>query len=49
METVVEELAQIERLGQRQVLGPFSLSTPAGVHPSDLNAARVATPAAVSV
>ncbi len=49
METVVDELAQIERLGQRQVFGPFSLGAPSGVHPSDLNAAHGATPAAVSV
>ncbi|MGY1778767.1 hypothetical protein [Geodermatophilus sp. SYSU D01036] len=36
---VVEELAQIERLSSREVLGPYSLAQPSGIAPSVLNAA----------
>ena len=37
---VVEELAQIERLGAREVFSPFSLPQPNGVLPVDINRAR---------
>ncbi len=41
LQNVVEELAQIERLSQPAVLGPFSLARPAGALPSDFNAVVV--------
>lgn len=42
---IVEELAQIERLSQRQVLSPFSLAQPTGALSSDINAAQQAVSA----
>ena len=39
MTPVVEELAMIERLGERQVFSEFSLAQPPGVRPQDINTA----------
>ena len=37
---VVEELAAIERLSQREIISPFSLAQPPGVQPQGINAAK---------